>query len=185
MLPTICVSGVMTSWCSPAITDALVHHRRLAPGDGPPLAKARPYVEDLIKRRVEREEAIFQTLLRKQLSSRKLSRTLYSKLDPVLQDAAERNVRAHLAKLESEGKVTRDDEVWFAAPEESAAKSALTIGGQASSVCKPSLWPQAQSVLFAPAFGRVRFRRRPGISVVSCESWAISLVSVKWRMMRS
>ncbi len=40
---------------------------------------------------------------------------LYSKIDPVLKMAAERNVLSHLIKLEAEGKVTRRGEVWRAA----------------------------------------------------------------------
>jgi hypothetical protein len=41
--------------------------------------------------------------------------TLYSQVHPRLRRAAERNVLAHLLKLESEGKVRRDGEMWRAA----------------------------------------------------------------------
>ena len=41
--------------------------------------------------------------------------TLYSQVHPRLRRAAERNVLAHLLKLEGEGKVMRDGEVWRAA----------------------------------------------------------------------
>jgi len=41
--------------------------------------------------------------------------TLYSQVNPRLRRAAERNVLAHLLKLEVEGKVRRDGEIWQAA----------------------------------------------------------------------
>jgi hypothetical protein len=41
--------------------------------------------------------------------------TLYSQVNPRLRRAAERNVLAHLLKMEIEGKVTRDGENWRAA----------------------------------------------------------------------
>jgi hypothetical protein len=41
--------------------------------------------------------------------------TLYSQVHPRLRRAAERNVLAHLLKLETEGKVMRDGELWRAA----------------------------------------------------------------------
>jgi hypothetical protein len=37
---------------------------------------------------------------------------LYAKLDPVLRRAAERTVLAHLLKMEAEGLVARDGDVW-------------------------------------------------------------------------
>ena len=40
---------------------------------------------------------------------------LYSQVDPRLRRAAERNVLAHMLKLESEGKAVRDGELWRAA----------------------------------------------------------------------
>ena len=41
--------------------------------------------------------------------------TLYSQVHPRLRRAAERNVLAHLLKLETEGKVRREGEMWAAA----------------------------------------------------------------------
>jgi len=38
--------------------------------------------------------------------------TIYSQVHPRLRRAAERNVLAHLLKLESEGKVVRDGSLW-------------------------------------------------------------------------
>ena len=41
--------------------------------------------------------------------------TLYSQLNPRLRRAAERNVLAHLLKMEAEGKVLREGSLWRAA----------------------------------------------------------------------
>ena len=41
--------------------------------------------------------------------------TLYSQVNPRLRKAAERNVLAHLLKMEIEAKVARDGELWRAA----------------------------------------------------------------------
>ena len=41
--------------------------------------------------------------------------TIYSQVNPRLRRAAERNVLAHLMKMEIEGKVIRDGEKWRAA----------------------------------------------------------------------
>jgi len=41
--------------------------------------------------------------------------TIYSQVHPRLRRAAERNVLAHLLKLEADGKVVRDGERWRAA----------------------------------------------------------------------
>jgi hypothetical protein len=37
---------------------------------------------------------------------------LYAKTDPMLRRAAERNVLAHLIKLDAEGKVSREGNIW-------------------------------------------------------------------------
>jgi hypothetical protein len=44
-----------------------------------------------------------------------LMNALYSQTDPRLRMAAERNVLAHLLKLQDEGKVAREGEMWRAA----------------------------------------------------------------------
>jgi glyoxylase-like metal-dependent hydrolase (beta-lactamase superfamily II) len=87
------------------------------PGHGPRMDNPRDYVRDLMQRRIDREEAIYRALQRRPLSPSQLSRTLYSKTDPLLQMAAERNVLSHLAKLEREGRVVQRDDVWTAVPE--------------------------------------------------------------------
>jgi glyoxylase-like metal-dependent hydrolase (beta-lactamase superfamily II) len=84
------------------------------PGHGPALHSPRAYVEELRRRRVTREEEILVLVRKAPISTIALRAALYSKSDPVLQAAAERNVIAHLAKLQSEGLVSQDDELWSA-----------------------------------------------------------------------
>lgn len=84
------------------------------PGHGPALPAPRAYVEELLRRRVNRELEILEALRIRPQSVPELSRTLYAKTDPMLQNAAERNVMSHLQKLWKEGKVEEDDAAWIA-----------------------------------------------------------------------
>lgn len=88
--------------------------RTYLPGHGPSLDDPRPYVEELLRRRLAREQELLTYLKRKPATTMELARSLYSKTDPILMSAAERNVLAHLAKLQNEGEVTQDDETWEA-----------------------------------------------------------------------
>jgi len=85
------------------------------PGHGPALPDPHPYVRDLLAHRMARENAIAEALQRGPASTHRLMETLYSQLDPMLRRAAERNVLAHLMKLEVEGRVQRAGEMWQAA----------------------------------------------------------------------
>jgi glyoxylase-like metal-dependent hydrolase (beta-lactamase superfamily II) len=85
------------------------------PGHGPLLADAKPYVQALLDHRVARENAIAAALLDGPMTTMALVEALYSKIDPILKMAAERNVVAHLEKLEGEGSVRRVGEAWVAA----------------------------------------------------------------------
>ena len=85
------------------------------PGHGPKLPQPRELVRELLHHRMARERAIEQALVTGAANTYTLMDTLYSQVDPRLRRAAERNVLAHLQKLETEGKVMRDGEVWRAA----------------------------------------------------------------------
>lgn len=85
------------------------------PGHGPPLPCPRPFVEDLLYRRVQREEEIFQALADGPATAWDLMDRLYSKTDHWLRRAAERNVIAHLAKLQEEARVVKYDDHWLRA----------------------------------------------------------------------
>ena len=78
------------------------------PGHGPAFPNPRPYVQDLLDRRLAREREI-ETAVRDGLSDPyEIAASLYQKVNPVLRRAAERNVLSHLSKLVEEGRVKKD-----------------------------------------------------------------------------
>jgi glyoxylase-like metal-dependent hydrolase (beta-lactamase superfamily II) len=85
------------------------------PGHGPPLPEPRNLVREMLTHRMMREQAIQRKLADGPTDTYALMDTLYSQVHPRLRRAAERNVLAHLLKLESEGKVRRQGEEWQAA----------------------------------------------------------------------
>ena len=85
------------------------------PGHGPPITDPHPYVQSLLDHRIQREDAIAAAIATAPNSTVGLVEALYSKIDPVLKLAAERNVLAHLLKLQREGRAAQDGEVWRAA----------------------------------------------------------------------
>ncbi len=84
------------------------------PGHGPPLPNPKPYVEELLNHRVKREQAILQALRIEPHTSQDLVERLYSKSHPWLKRAAERNVVAHLLKMQMEGFVLQQGDCWRA-----------------------------------------------------------------------
>jgi glyoxylase-like metal-dependent hydrolase (beta-lactamase superfamily II) len=85
------------------------------PGHGPALPKPRELVREMLTHRMARERAIETALAAGAAGTHALMNALYSQVHPRLRRAAERNVLAHLMKLEIEGKVVRDGELWRAA----------------------------------------------------------------------
>jgi glyoxylase-like metal-dependent hydrolase (beta-lactamase superfamily II) len=86
------------------------------PGHGPAIEDPRTYVSTLLFHREQRENAILVALREQGTSTTyELMNQLYSQINPTLRRAAERNVIAHLIKLESEGRATQDGGVWRAA----------------------------------------------------------------------
>ncbi len=85
------------------------------PGHGPTLPEPRNLVREMLVHRTMREQAIQRALSKGAAGTYVLMDTLYSQVHPRLRRAAERNVLAHLLKLEAEGKVQRDGELWRAA----------------------------------------------------------------------
>jgi glyoxylase-like metal-dependent hydrolase (beta-lactamase superfamily II) len=82
-------------------------------GHGPPLHDPHAYVGDLLARREEREQAIVAAIHQSPLTVEVLADRLYAKTDPMLRYASERNVLAHLLKLEAEGTVTQSGDGWI------------------------------------------------------------------------
>jgi glyoxylase-like metal-dependent hydrolase (beta-lactamase superfamily II) len=85
------------------------------PGHGPPLPEPRNLVREMLVHRMMREQAIQRALAKGATGTYALMDSLYSQVHPRLRRAAERNVLAHLLKLEAEGKVQREGEMWRAA----------------------------------------------------------------------
>jgi glyoxylase-like metal-dependent hydrolase (beta-lactamase superfamily II) len=85
------------------------------PGHGPKLAEPHALVRDLLRHRQNRERAVEEALASGPADTHTLMNTLYSQTDPRLRRAAERNVLAHLLKLQSEGKVRQEGDLWAAA----------------------------------------------------------------------
>jgi glyoxylase-like metal-dependent hydrolase (beta-lactamase superfamily II) len=85
------------------------------PGHGPPLREPRALVREMLTHRMIREQAIERKLVDGAFDTYTIMDTLYSQLNPRLRKAAERNVLAHLLKMEAEGKVLREGELWRAA----------------------------------------------------------------------
>ncbi|MSO90873.1 MAG: MBL fold metallo-hydrolase [Acetobacteraceae bacterium] len=85
------------------------------PGHGPKLPNPRDLVRNLLAHRMMREQAIAKELSSgTSFDTYTLMDTLYSQTHPNLRRAAERNVLAHLLKLEEEGKAMRTGELWRA-----------------------------------------------------------------------
>jgi glyoxylase-like metal-dependent hydrolase (beta-lactamase superfamily II) len=85
------------------------------PGHGPPLREPRRLVQAMLTHRMIREQAIARKLCDGAFDTYTIMDTLYSQLSPRLRKAAERNVLAHLLKMEAEGKAVREGELWRAA----------------------------------------------------------------------
>lgn len=85
------------------------------PGHGPMLPEPRKLVREMLTHRMARERAIVTKLGEGPAGTFVLMDTLYSQVNPRLRRAAERNVLAHLLKMEAEGTVIRDGEMWRAA----------------------------------------------------------------------
>jgi glyoxylase-like metal-dependent hydrolase (beta-lactamase superfamily II) len=88
--------------------------RLLLPGHGPPLAEPGGYLRALLAHRAQRENAVLAAIGDRPQPPARLVEILYAPVDPRLRGAAERNVLAHLIKLQAEGRAVRDGEVWRA-----------------------------------------------------------------------
>ena len=84
-------------------------------GHGPLLSDPRALVREMLTHRMMREQSIAKKLTEGPASTYTLMDALYSQVNPRLRNAAERNVLAHLLKMEVEGKVVLDGEMWRAA----------------------------------------------------------------------
>ena len=81
------------------------------PGHGPVVTDTHALVSSFIERRIMRERDIISVMSTPQ-TLKEIADRVYSKPNETLQRAAERNLLAHLLKLEIEGKARRDGDVW-------------------------------------------------------------------------
>ena len=86
------------------------------PGHGPPLPAAEAFVEALLEHRRAREAAILQALTATPKRPARLVEAIYPSLAASLRPAAERNILAHLDKLEAEGRALPGDDGWTVVP---------------------------------------------------------------------
>jgi glyoxylase-like metal-dependent hydrolase (beta-lactamase superfamily II) len=84
------------------------------PGHGPVLRDPKPYVERLLGNRMRREVEILAHLSAIPDTIPRIATAVYQKSDPHIAKAAERNVLAHLEKLQSEARVAQLGDVWSA-----------------------------------------------------------------------
>jgi glyoxylase-like metal-dependent hydrolase (beta-lactamase superfamily II) len=82
------------------------------PGHGPPLREPRVLVREMLTHRMARERAIAARLAEGAADTFTLMDALYSQINPRLRRAAERNVLAHLMKMQADGIVAQDGTLW-------------------------------------------------------------------------
>jgi glyoxylase-like metal-dependent hydrolase (beta-lactamase superfamily II) len=85
------------------------------PGHGPALREPLTLVREMLTHRMARERAIATRLDEGAADTYTLMNTIYAQVNPRLRRAAERNVLAHLLKMEADGTVVRDGDLWRSA----------------------------------------------------------------------
>ena len=88
--------------------------RLLLPGHGPPLAAPRAYLQQLLAHREQREAAVLAAIADQPRTPAAVVDGIYTPIDPRLRAAAERNVLAHLLKLQTEGRAAPQGDRWRA-----------------------------------------------------------------------
>lgn len=84
----------------------------LYPTHGAPIENPGPYLRALLAHRLARQAEVTAALARGPANVAALVAAIYPGLDPVLHGAAALTLTAHLLKLEGEGAVRREGEVW-------------------------------------------------------------------------
>jgi glyoxylase-like metal-dependent hydrolase (beta-lactamase superfamily II) len=83
---------------------------RLYPGHGPLVSDAVARVEGYLTHRLDREAQVLTALTAGDRTPAEIVARVYAAVDPALHPAAELSVRAHLAKLAAEGRITADED---------------------------------------------------------------------------
>ena len=85
------------------------------PGHGPVVHEPHALIKSFLDRRMMREREISKAMSAPQ-TLKEIADRVYSKPNETLQRAAERNLLAHLLKLEAEGKAAREGDIWSLTP---------------------------------------------------------------------
>jgi glyoxylase-like metal-dependent hydrolase (beta-lactamase superfamily II) len=86
--------------------------RRIYPGHGPPVDNPGALIRAYIGHRVAREQQMLEELKAGALAEDELFPRIYRDLAPELHAAARENLRAHLIKLEKDGRLVQRDGCW-------------------------------------------------------------------------
>jgi glyoxylase-like metal-dependent hydrolase (beta-lactamase superfamily II) len=84
----------------------------MLPGHGQPVHDVPRKLDELIAHRLEREEQVLRLLADGKTTPKAMLSAIYMELDKRIVPMALRQIEAHLAKLEAEGRVTRSGEEW-------------------------------------------------------------------------
>lgn len=114
--------GDMAAYVASLRRLALRNEALLLPGHGPPSSDPNQLVQELIDHRLQREAAILRMLEAEPRTVEELVRALYATVHPRLHAAAERNVLAHLGKLDREGRARLAGATWHATPPASSGR---------------------------------------------------------------
>lgn len=86
--------------------------RRIYPGHGPPVDNPRALIRAYIAHRLAREQQILDELTRSPGSEDDLTSRVYPEVGPELRETARENLRAHLLKLQAEGRASATSGTW-------------------------------------------------------------------------
>lgn len=87
----------------------------MLPGHGQTVHDVRAKLQELIDHRLEREQQVLRLLADGKSTPKEMLPAIYAELDRRIVPMALRQIEAHLAKLESEGRVKRADGEWVSA----------------------------------------------------------------------
>jgi len=85
---------------------------RLLSAHGPPIDDPRQVLAAYIAHRLDREQQVIAALAAGHSTVQAIAESIYDGLSPALMPAARENVRAHLEKLQNEGRASRADDKW-------------------------------------------------------------------------
>ena len=86
--------------------------RRLLPAHGPVIDQPRAILSGYLEHRRQRERQVLDALRAGHAGVQAIAESIYDGLAPALMPAAQENVRAHLEKLKTEGRVTDEYGRW-------------------------------------------------------------------------